>query len=335
MQTVLVTGGAGYVGSHACMLLAEAGYLPVVYDNLTNGHAEFVQWGPLERGDIRDPERLAAAFKKHRPSAVLHFAALIEVAESVRDPGRFYDNNVGGAICLIEAARRAGVAHFVFSSTAAVYGAVETSLISEAHPKAPVNPYGRSKLMVEEVLRDLDRHAGFRSVCLRYFNAAGADGLARIGERHEPETHLIPLAIRAAMDPDRPFQVFGQDYDTPDGTAVRDYVHVLDLAEAHVLALKRLLGGGASEVYNLGGGRGASVREVVGAVSRCAGRELKPTYSPRRDGDPPTLVACNRRAREHLGWRPRRRLDEIIATAWNWHAAEAVRAAKLATPTAS
>jgi len=325
MQTVLVSGGAGYVGSHTCLRLAEAGFLPVVFDNLSNGHAEFVQWGPLEVGDIRDAARLDAVFAAHKPVALLHFAALIEVGESVQSPGRFYDNNVAGAICLIEAARRAGIKAMVFSSTCATYGDPQQVPMDETHPQAPLNPYGHTKLMIEQVLRDLDRYSDFRSIALRYFNAAGADPEGRIGERHHPETHAIPLAIAAAMNGGQGFKIFGDDYPTPDGTAVRDYVHVLDLADAHVLALRALLAGGPSDVFNLGTGTGTSVNELAAAIGSASGVEFTPGRAARRGGDAPVLVADNRKAREVLGWAPRRDLKDIIQSAWRWHEAEARR----------
>jgi UDP-glucose 4-epimerase len=326
MQTVLVSGGAGYVGSHTCLRLAEAGFQPVVFDNLSNGHRDFVQWGPLEEGDIGDAERLDAVFAKHKPAAVLHFAALIEVGESTRHPGRFYENNVAGALSLIEAARRAGVNAFVFSSTCATYGDPQFTPMDETHPQAPLNPYGHSKLMVEQILRDLDRYNGFRSIALRYFNAAGADPEGRIGERHRPETHAIPLAIAAAMDSGRSFKVFGQDYPTPDGTAVRDYIHVLDLADAHVLALRKLLAGGASDIFNLGTGTGTSVLELLEAIRWVSGSNFDPEKAPRRQGDAPVLVADNRKAREELGWTPQYDLRAIVQTAWRWHETENARA---------
>jgi len=233
---ILVTGGAGYVGSHVCLALARFGFSPIVYDNLSNGHAAFVQWGELEIGDIRDASRLDEVIARHKPRAILHFAALIEVGESLREPGRFYDNNVAGAITLIERARLGGIGYMVFSSTCATYGNPVRLPIAEDHPQVPINPYGRSKLMIEQALADYSTYAGFRSVSLRYFNAAGADFEGRIGERHEPETHAIPLALKTALGQRSGFKVFGDDYDTRDGTAVRDYVHVMDLAEAHVQA---------------------------------------------------------------------------------------------------
>lgn len=319
MTTVLVSGGAGYVGSHVCLRLAEAGFTPVVFDNLSNGHAEFVQWGPLEEGDIRDAARLDEVFARHKPVALLHFAALIEVGESVKVPGRFYENNVAGSLTLIEAARRAGVGAMVFSSTCATYGDPVALPMDESHPQAPLNPYGHSKLMVEQILRDLDAYAGFRSVILRYFNAAGAEPEGRIGEWHEPETHAIPLAIRAALGSNQGFKIFGDDYDTRDGTAVRDYIHVLDLADAHVLALKHLLAGGQSEVFNLGTGTGTTVRELLDAIRDVAGGSFDAQVAPRRPGDAPVLVADNAKAKQILGWTPRFGLKDIVESAWRWH----------------
>lgn len=325
MQTVLVAGGAGYVGSHCCLALAEAGFRPVVYDDLSNGHREHVQWGPLEVGDIRDAARLDAVFTAHAPAAVLHFAARIEVGESVKNPGVFFDNNVGGTITLIEAARRAGVNAMVFSSTCATFGDPVHLPMAEDHPQAPLNPYGRSKLMVEQALADYDRYVGFRSAVMRYFNAAGADPEGRIGEWHEPETHAIPLAIQVALGQRSHFTIFGDDYDTRDGTAVRDYIHVLDLADAHVTALRRLLAGGPSESYNLGTGTGTTVRELVDGVGRAVGRALAVQIADRRPGDAPILVGDNSKAREQLGWRPNRHLDTILSSAWCWHRAQADR----------
>ncbi|MBC7166775.1 UDP-glucose 4-epimerase GalE [Phenylobacterium sp.] len=319
MQKILVTGGAGYVGSHTCLRLSEAGFEPVVYDNLSNGHEAFVRWGPFEKGDIRDAKRLDDVFARHQPAAVLHFAALIEVGESVKHPDRFYDNNVAGALCLIEAARRAGVDKLVFSSTCATYGEPRQIPMDETHPQAPLNPYGRSKLMVEQVLQDFDRHLGFRSIVLRYFNAAGADFEGRIGEWHDPETHAIPLAIRAAMGGQGGFKLFGTDYPTRDGTAVRDYIHVLDLADAHVLALRRLLAGGSSDVFNLGTGTGSTVAELIKAIADVSGRPFEVERVARREGDAPALVADNGKAGRVLGWRPQYGLEAILESAWRWH----------------
>jgi UDP-glucose 4-epimerase len=324
-QKVLVAGGAGYIGSHTCLRLAEAGFTPVTYDNLSNGWSEFVQWGPLEIGDIGDAARLDEVFAKHKPVAVIHFAALIEVGESVKYPGRFYENNVGGAITLIEAARRAGVEAFVFSSTCATYGAPVKVPMDETHPQAPLNPYGRTKLMVEQVMADLDQTVGFKYTALRYFNAAGADPEGRVGERHEPETHAIPLAIAAARGGNRGFNLFGIDYDTRDGTCVRDYIHVLDLADAHVLAVQRLLRGEPSEVFNLGTGTGTTVKELIAAIETVSGRAFPVEIAGRRPGDAPILVADNTKAKTLLGWTPRYTLEDIIRHAWAWHADGALR----------
>lgn len=321
-HTVLVAGGAGYVGSHVCLALSQAGFRPVVYDNLSNGHAAFVQWGELETGDIRDSARLDEVIAKHKPVAVLHFAALIEVGESVKEPGRFYENNVAGAITLIEAARRGGIEVMVFSSTCATYGDPVRLPMDESHPQAPLNPYGRTKLMVEQALADYSTYAGFRSVCLRYFNAAGADEEGRIGERHYPETHAIPLALQTALGQRQGFKLFGDDYDTRDGTAVRDYIHVMDLADAHVRALKYLLDGGETTVFNLGTGTGTTVKELIDTIRRTTNQPFPVETTPRRPGDAPCLVANNSRAREVLGWAPTRTLDDIVRTAWRWHAAE-------------
>lgn len=328
MRKVLVTGGAGYVGAHCCLKLAEAGFEPVVYDNLSNGHAGFVQWGSLEQGDIRDARRLDEVIARHQPIAVLHFAALIEVGESVKAPGRFFDNNVAGAINLVEAARRGGIEAMVFSSTCATYGDPQYLPLDEAHPQTPLNPYGRSKLMVEQALADYARYAGFRSVSLRYFNAAGADMEGRIGERHDPETHAIPLALKAALGQSERFRIFGEDYGTRDGTAVRDYIHVLDLADAHVRALRYLLDGGETTAINLGTGVGTSVKELISAVQRTTNQWFATETVGRRPGDAPCLVADDSRARELLGWAPRRTLDEIVQSAWRWHAAERDRLAE-------
>lgn len=330
MDTVLVTGGAGYIGAHVCLALSEAGRRPVVYDDLSNGHEAFVQWGPFERGDIRDGARLDAVIARHKPRAVIHLAGLIEVGESCRDPGSYFEINVGGALTLIEAARRGGIETMVLSSTCATYGDPVCLPIDETHPQAPLNPYGRSKLMVEQALADYSRHVGFRSASLRYFNAAGADPEGRIGERHHPETHAIPLAVQAALGQRSGFTVFGADYDTRDGTAVRDYVHVLDLADAHVRALDYLLGGGETVAFNLGGGLGTSVTELIDAIRRVSGAPLLVEAASRRPGDAPALVADIGRARAVLGWSPTRSLDDIIHSALTWHAAEAERSRSLA-----
>lgn len=318
-EKILVVGGAGYIGSHTCLLLAERGYEPVVYDNLSNGHEEFVHWGPFEKGDIRDRARLDEVIAKHKPKAVMHFAALIEVGESVKEPVAFYDNNVIGALTLLSAALNAGIDAFVFSSTCATYGLPERVPLDEEHPQAPINPYGRTKLIIEQALKDFGTYKDLRSVILRYFNAAGADFEGRIGEWHTPETHAIPLAIDAALGRREGFKVFGTDYDTRDGTCVRDYIHVLDLADAHVRAVDYLLSGGKSVELNLGTGTGTTVKELLNTISEISGRPFPVTYTDRREGDSTTLVANNDKAREVLGWDPKYTLKDIIGSAWKWH----------------
>lgn len=318
--TVLVTGGAGYVGSHACASVAAAGFTPVVYDDISRGHADFVRWGPLERGDIRDRTRLQAVLEAHRPAAVLHFAALAYVGESVADPGRYYDVNVGGTVSLLSAMRAAGIGRLVFSSTCAVYGVPPALPIVETMPLQPVNPYGRSKLAVELMLADHAAADGLRYVALRYFNACGAHPREPIGERHDPEPHLIPRALMAAGGEIDALDVLGTDHPTPDGTAVRDYIHVCDLAEAHVAALRYLLGGGAPVSLNLGTRRGHSVAEVVGVTERVTGQRVPVRRAARRPGDPPILVADPALATATLGFAPKwTSLEDCIASAWRWH----------------
>lgn len=319
-ETVLVVGGAGYIGSHTCLDLANKGFKPVVFDNFSNGHREFVKWGPAEEGDIRDRARLDEVLAKHKPAAILHFAALIEVGESVKDPVAFYENNVIGTLTLLAAAQAAGVKAFVFSSTCATYGLPQSVPLDETHRQVPINPYGRTKYIVEQALADYDRYTGFRSVVLRYFNAAGADFEGRIGEWHQPETHAIPLAIDAALGRREGFKVFGTDYETRDGTCVRDYIHVLDLADAHVRAVEHLLRGGESIALNLGTGTGTTVKELLSTIERVSERPFPVEYAGRREGDSHTLVANNDKAREILGWTPQYDLSEIIRSAWNWHA---------------
>lgn len=302
---VLVTGGAGFVGSHTCKALAAAGYLPVVYDDMSNGVPDAVRWGPLEIGALTDEARLAAFVATHRPVAALHFAAFIEAGASVVEPERFYQNNVAGTLALLRVLDTAGVKAIVFSSTAAVYGNPQRTPIGEDHPLRPVNPYGRSKLMVEGILDDVAAARGLRYTALRYFNAAGADPEGDLGENHRPETHLIPLTLQAAFGQRPEIVVFGTDYDTPDGTCIRDYVHVADLAQAHVLALGRLLSGGGNLIANLGTGRGFSVREAIDAVCEVTGLPVAVRNAPRRPGDPAILVADPSRARAELGWTAR------------------------------
>jgi UDP-arabinose 4-epimerase len=317
--TVLVTGGAGYIGSHACKSLARAGYRPVTYDNLVRGHRAAVRWGPLVEADLADTERLADALRRFEVAAVMHFAALAYVGESMTSPERYFGNNVGNSLTLLETMRSVGVSRIVFSSTAAIYGIPERSPILESAPQRPVNPYGESKLMVERMLQWFGPAHGFSHAALRYFNAAGADPDGEIGEGHEPETHLIPLVLQTALGKREQIDVFGTDYPTPDGSAVRDYIHVQDLAEAHVKALEYLLRGGASLELNLGTGKGYSVREVIAAAERVTGRCIPRREADRRAGDPPVLVAEAGRAREVLDWSPRQSsLDRILETAWAW-----------------
>ncbi|MBY5366245.1 MULTISPECIES: UDP-glucose 4-epimerase GalE [Rhizobium] len=319
-ETVLVVGGAGYIGSHTCLDLANKGYKPVVFDNFSNGHREFVRWGPAEEGDIRDRARLDEVLAKHKPAAILHFAALIEVGESVKDPVSFYENNVIGTLTLLSAAQAAGINAFVFSSTCATYGLPQSVPLDETHRQVPINPYGRTKYIVEQALADYDQYRSLRSVVLRYFNAAGADFEGRIGEWHQPETHAIPLAIDAALGRRQGFKVFGSDYETRDGTCVRDYIHVLDLADAHVRAVEYLLKGGDSVALNLGTGTGTTVKELLGAIEDVSNRPFPVEYIGRREGDSHTLVANNDKARDVLGWVPQYDLSEIIRSAWDWHA---------------
>lgn len=319
LQSILVTGGAGYVGSHACKALAEAGCRPVVYDSLSRGHRGAVKWGPLVEGDLHERDRLVAAMRAHRVEAVMHFAALAYVGESVSCPELYYRNNVVGTLSLLDAMREAGVATIVFSSTCAVYGIPETVPIRETTAKAPLSPYGETKLAIERALHWYGAAHGLRYAALRYFNAAGADPDGEIGENHDPETHLIPLVLRAALGTGEALRIFGTDYPTPDGTAIRDYIHVTDLADAHVRALRHLAAGGESIELNLGTGSGHSVREVIASVERATGSSVKPYEAPRRPGDPPALVADATLARERLGWRPRcSDLDTIVRTALAW-----------------
>ena len=319
MVNILVVGGAGYIGSHTCLDLFNNGFSPVVYDNLSNGHAEFVKWGPLEQGDIRDRVKLDEVFRKYRPSAIVHFAAAIEVGESIRDPGAFYENNVGGTITLLRAAQAAGVNKIVFSSTCATYGIPLATPISETHSQLPINPYGRSKLIIEQILKDLDLYQGVRSFIFRYLNSAGADPQGRIGEWHSPETHAVPLAVETALGRRPHFMVLGTDYETIDGSCVRDFVHVLDLAEAHTRSVKSLLGGSASHALNLGTGHGITVKELLNTVQKVVGSDFKIEYGPRRPGDSPILVSDNSLARDTIGWTPKHDLESIIRTASNWH----------------
>ena len=318
--SILVTGGAGYIGSHACKALAKAGYLPVAYDNLVYGHRWAVKWGPLEKGDIADREKLESVVDKYNPIAVMHFAAYAYVGESVENPSKYYHNNVAGTLTLLEAMRGRGIDKIIFSSTCATYGMPEQIPIQEDHSQNPINPYGRSKLMIEWMLQDYAAAYNLKYVLLRYFNAAGADLDAEIGENHDPETHLIPLVLDTALGKRDHIEIYGTDYETPDGTCIRDYIHVSDLADAHLLALEYLLNGGKSESFNLGNGNGFSVREVIATALKIAGCDIVCVESKRRVGDPSTLIASSDKIQKELRWRPVfKSLDSIIETAWRWH----------------
>jgi UDP-arabinose 4-epimerase len=319
-KAVLVAGGAGYVGAHTCKSLARAGFLPVVLDNLSTGHRDFVRWGPLVQADLHDTSTITDTIRRHDCVAVLHFAAFALVGESVTEPAKYYDNNVVGTLSLLAGMRAAGCDALVFSSTCAVYGQpAQVPIVEDTRPD-PNNPYGASKLMVERILSDFRPAYGLRSIALRYFNACGADPDNEIGELRDPETHLIPRAMMALQGHVADFAVFGSDFDTPDGTAIRDYVHVADLADAHVAALRHLLSGAPGGVFNLGTGRGHSVREVLDAIEREAGERLPDVTGPRRAGDPAVLVADPVRARNELGFDPMLSdLATIVRTSWAWH----------------
>ncbi|MBV6821827.1 UDP-glucose 4-epimerase GalE [Pseudomonas sp. PD9R] len=315
----LVVGGAGYIGSHMVKQLLNAGHELVVADNFSTGYRSALTGGTLVELDIADAPALDALFAAHPFDAVFHFASFIQVGESVTEPGKYYQNNLAATLSLLQAMVRAGVKNFIFSSTAAVYGNPMYVPIDEEHPKAAINPYGRSKWMVEQMLEDFDRAYGLKSVCLRYFNAAGADPEGQLGERHEPETHLLPLILQAASGRRESITVYGRDYDTPDGTCIRDYVHVADLVAAHALAVDYLLEGGASTAFNLGNGQGFSVQQVIDTARHVTGQDIRVGEAPRRAGDPPRLVADPRRANELLGWQPRfASLEQIVTHAWNW-----------------
>lgn len=320
VMKVLVTGGAGYIGSHACKALARAGHHPIVYDNLSRGHRKLVRWGPLEIGDLTDGARLREVLTRYRPDAVMHFAAFAHVEESIKAPDLYYRNNVLGSLSLLEAMREEGPALIVFSSSCATYGLPVQMPMDEGHPQKPINPYGACKLMTERMLEDFEAAYGLRWMSLRYFNAAGADPEGETGELHGPETHAIPLAIFAALGRIPFFRLYGTDYPTPDGSPIRDYIHVTDLASAHLACLMRLSSGGRSMAVNLGTGSGTSVLEILKAVERVSQRPVPITHCQRRPGDPHTLVADGRRARTVLGWEPRYLgIDDIVATAWRWH----------------
>jgi UDP-arabinose 4-epimerase len=322
--SILVTGGAGYIGSHACKALAAAGYTPVTLDNLVFGHRSSVRWGPFVLGDLGDENLVRRVIRDHAVQAVMHFAGYAYVGESMQMPGKYFQNNFSATATLLSAMRAEGVHQIVFSSTCAVYGIPGAMPIAEDHPQQPVNPYGESKLFAERLLGWYAAAHGLRYAALRYFNAAGADAEGVIGEDHDPETHLIPLAIAAALGHRPPLRIFGTDYPTPDGTAIRDYVHVTDLAHAHISALERLRSGVPSLQLNLGTGKGHSVREVIRTIEDVGGRAVPVVDAPRRPGDPPELVAAGARAYEALGWTPvHSDLRNIVATAWAWHERQA------------
>lgn len=318
MAKILVTGGAGYIGSHTRYFLEKQGHSVIVVDNLSRGHKDAVPDNILHVLDLRDQDRLTKLLTDEKVDAVIHFAAYIAVGESTKVPELYFANNVCGSLSLFQAMLEAGVNKLVFSSTAAAYGTPQRVPITEDEPYAPINPYGESKVMVEKILEWLDRYRNFRSIRLRYFNACGAEPEANLGERHDPETHLIPLILRA-IQTNQPVTLFGDDYSTPDGTCIRDYIHVSDLAEAHVFAVEYLLKGGRSDVFNVGTGSGHSVKEVVAAVERVTGKKVPRKIGPRREGDPASLVADSQKLQTTLGWRPARAdLDRIVADAWNF-----------------
>ena len=324
---VLVTGGAGYIGSQTAKALARAGHEGVVLDNLVTGHRDAVKWGPFIEGDLGDKELVAKIFKEHRIEAVIHFAASLLVGESVTNPQKYFWNNVVNTLLLLDVMKACGVKYIVFSSSAAVYGTPEKLPITEDHPTSPVNPYGDSKLCMERAIRWYCVAYGLRGAALRYFNAAGADLEGELGEEHDPESHLIPLVVKAALGQRPDVEVYGTDYPTPDGTAIRDYIHVVDLADAHVRALEYLAGGGESTELNLGTGKGHSVREVVAGVGKLCNGGVPAKDAPRRAGDPAVLVADPSKAREVLGWEPQYSgLDTIIQSAWKWHSSKGRRA---------
>ncbi len=318
MAKILVTGGAGYIGSHTVYFLLKQGHEVVVVDNLSRGHAGSVPAGLLRVCDLRETNKITALLREEQCEAVIHFAAYIAVGESTQFPELYFSNNVAGSISLFEAMLTAGVKKLVFSSTAAAYGIPKVVPITEDQPSLPINPYGESKVMVEKILQTLDQYREFRSIRLRYFNACGSEPAAGLGECHDPETHLIPLLLRAVKT-GKPVTLFGDDYPTPDGTCIRDYIHVSDLAEAHVGAVEHLLKGGASDVFNVGSGRGHSVKEVVSAVERVTGEPVPRVVGPRREGDPPSLVADSTRLQTILGWKPvRADLQRIVGDAWDF-----------------
>jgi UDP-glucose 4-epimerase len=317
---ILIVGGAGYIGAHLNKEISKKGYETIVFDNLSYGHEDFVKWGIFERGDLGNIDEIRKVFKKYDIQAVMHFAAFTYVGESVVDPQKYYTNNVRNTLNLLQVMLEEKVKYFIFSSTCATYGNPVQIPITESHPQNPINPYGRGKLMVEQVLKDYSNAYDFKYVSLRYFNAAGADPESEIGENHDPETHLIPLVLDAASNKREDIKIFGTDYDTPDGTCIRDYIHVTDLAAAHILALEYLKNGGESDFFNLGNGNGFSVKEVIDTARKITGKQIKEEEAERRPGDPPILIGSSQKAMEILKWKPKYHdLSKIIETAWNWH----------------
>lgn len=320
MTYCIVTGGAGYVGSHCCKELAKNGFIPVTVDNMSRGHKELVKWGPLFEKDVLDEVGLMSVFEKFMPTAVFHFAGLTYVGESVIDPEAYYRNNTAGTISLLRCMRKTKCSKIIFSSTAATYGNPRYTPIDETHPQSPINPYGKSKLFIEEILKDFDAAYGIKHAALRYFNACGADEDGDTGELHHPETHLVPLAIQTVLGIKENIEIFGNDYKTPDGTALRDYVHVTDLANAHVKALQLLLNGSESIYANLGTGKALSVIEVIQSVEKISGGKINKIFAPRRSGDPEILVADPSYARSILDWECNHSsIDNIVKTALKWH----------------
>lgn len=317
---ILIVGGAGYIGSHLNKEISKKGYETVVFDNLSYGHEDFVKWGIFERGDLGNIEDIRRCFKKYNIEAVMHFAAFTYVGESVEDPQKYYMNNVKNTLNLLQVMLEENVKRFVFSSTCATYGNPVEIPITESHPQSPINPYGRGKLIVEQILKDYSDAYGLKYASLRYFNAAGADPDCEIGELHDPETHLIPLVLDAASSKRENIKIFGTDYDTADGTCIRDYIHVTDLADAHILALEYLNRGGNSDVFNLGNGSGFSVKEVIETARKITGKQIKETEEGRRPGDPPILIGSSKKAMEILKWKPKYHdISQIVETAWKWH----------------
>jgi UDP-glucose-4-epimerase GalE len=322
MKNILVTGGAGYIGSHTCKVLAKAGYKPVTFDNLSTGHRHTVKWGPLEVGDVRDTEKISTVLKQYKPEAVIHFASKIVVSESANFPDEYYDNNVNGTLSLLNAMKMHPVNAIVFSSTAAVYGYPEITPIDESHSLNPINPYGKTKLACEWLLQDFQAAYDINYVVLRYFNAAGADVKGELGEEHEPETHLIPLILKAVKN-ETSVSIFGDDYETPDGTCIRDYIHVADLADAHIKAMEYLFKNKQSGVFNLGTGKGYSVRQILNMAEEIALKNISEIQCERRLGDPDILVAKSDLAQQTLDWQPEfSDIKNIIKTAWQWHKQE-------------